>query len=280
MFWWTPRSRLTMTAGSSDANSTRAGIASHAWLDAEPSEATDELAAAEVLGEEESEKPGRLVRHRDPAVVDEPVDRLPARVLSDELAGEGGGRKVDAQMAGMAVAAAPGKEAVYARAAGGVVVRPGVQKVLGACAEGDVLGVEPVEQPDDWVTWARTPCACAWLTRRRREKRRRRRSRCQVTYAWSTLRLPGAQTCAVRVASQRSRPASCSSRAGRAPPATRCMRRLSATLAGRRLSTVACVTGPLPAARARSAVSRAGRRFSQYSRLVPGWPSPRTRSSD
>ncbi|MFD5314151.1 hypothetical protein [Streptomyces ardesiacus] len=48
-----------------------------------------------VLREEESEESRRLVGHGDLVVVDEPADQLPARVLSDELAGEGGRGEFD-----------------------------------------------------------------------------------------------------------------------------------------------------------------------------------------
>ncbi|MGW8063193.1 hypothetical protein ACVV2G_13145 [Streptomyces ziwulingensis] len=106
----------------------------------------------QVLGEEESKEPGRLVRERDLVVVDKPVDQLPADVPNDELTAEGRGGQFDGRLPGVAVAAGPGEEAVYPRAAGRVVVQPGVQKVLGACAEGDVLGWSQLSSRTTWVT--------------------------------------------------------------------------------------------------------------------------------
>lgn len=76
------------------------------------------------------------------------------------------GSGVDGQRQGVAFVAVPDEEAVDARTAGGVVVQPDVQEVLGGRAERDALHVEPVEPPDPWMTYARTPnqqrCSRAW----------------------------------------------------------------------------------------------------------------------
>jgi hypothetical protein len=68
VFWWTPSSRLTTTAGSSGSQPERAVLRDRRGPDAEWVETVGELAAAEVLGRKAAREqpafPGRVCGHR------------------------------------------------------------------------------------------------------------------------------------------------------------------------------------------------------------------------